>query len=72
MIKGWKKSYFGIVLKDVIEKMENKEDSNMELNFELNRILNDIAKKKNEENENTKGKIKRKTVGKSKISQNYI
>ena len=55
------KSYFGIVLKDVIEKMENKEDSNMELNFELNRILNDIAKKKNEENEKTKGKLKRKT-----------
>ena len=36
------KSYFGIVLKDVIEKMENKEDSNMELNFELNRILNNM------------------------------
>ena len=55
------KSYFGIVLKDVIEKMENKEDSNTELNFEINRILNDMTKKKEEENENNKGQIRRTT-----------
>lgn len=51
------KSYFGIVLKDLLEKMENKEEST-ELNFESGKILSEIIKYQTEK-QSTGPKLKR-------------
>ena len=62
------KSYFGIVLKDLLEKMENKEEST-ELNFEIGKIISEIIKYQTEK-QSTGPKLKRAAELKEHQSKN--
>lgn len=62
------KSYFGIVLKDLLEKMENKEEST-ELNFEIGKIISEIIKYQTEK-QSTGPKLKRAAQLKEHQSKN--